>query len=541
MPRTSWPSTYKSNGHIPYLRNRRGRWLVQVPVPKSLQSRFGKTRETYLRTGDRTVAKIKAPAAVAEILASFERARNGGTLTSEEMKSLAEAEMRRTYDALASDFLDSHGNLTKLASEVAEDASDLLTASWQPNRLLGKATTDYAEEILDRIGAEKTEQSIAAMTEAILKAQAAAIAMLERGMEPPALNGRQIRRNRQGTAPKISEAGETFLTERQRDKSARLTTQTENQMRATFRLFRDYTHDAPLDTITRDDAAKFLDTIAGLHPHYGRRPGASKQTLSELLEKYSAGDGNGLSNKTLNRHQSALKTLFRWARKRGMVDGENPFADLARTKARHSEVTWLPYTVAELNKLFDGVSFDTKIKKHSLATDRPWIMAIALFSGMRQGEICEIETENVGQQDGVWYFDVTAAKSEAGVRRVPIHSELIKLGILDYIKTIGSGPLFPGITRSGPDKKRAHTMAKRFPAYRRDKGVDRDRVAFHSFRKCFVRALELAKVDRDRAAQVVGHERGFTFRVYNPEGVDVTGLWNVVESVTFEKLKLTTT
>jgi hypothetical protein len=48
----------------------------------------------------------------------------------------------------------------------------------------------------------------------------------------------------------------------------------------------------------------------------------------------------------------------------------------------------------------------------------------------------------------------------------------------------------------------------------------------------------LAKVDRDRAAQIVGHERGFTFRVYNPEGIDVAGLREVVEAVRYKGLKL---
>ncbi len=53
-----------------------------------------------------------------------------------------------------------------------------------------------------------------------------------------------------------------------------------------------------------------------------------------------------------------------------------------------------------------------------------------------------------------------------------------------------------------------------------------------------MRALELAKVDRDRAAQIVGHERGFTFQVYNPEDIDVAGLWEVVEAVKYEGLRL---
>jgi hypothetical protein len=41
----------------------------------------------------------------------------------------------------------------------------------------------------------------------------------------------------------------------------------------------------------------------------------------------------------------------------------------------------------------------------------------------------------------------------------------------------------------------------------------------------------MAGVDRGRAALVVGHERGFTFRFYNPEGLDLTMLREVIELV----------
>ena len=84
--------------------------------------------------------------------------------------------------------------------------------------------------------------------------------------------------------------------------------------------------------------------------------------------------------------------------KRGHVDGENPFADLARPKARYSEVTYKPFTIAELNSLFTGETFHVRPPKHSLATARPWVMAISLFAGMRQGEICELAAEAIQQQ-----------------------------------------------------------------------------------------------------------------------------------------------
>ena len=255
------------------------------------------------------------------------------------------------------------------------------------------------------------------------------------------------------------------------------------------------------------------------------------------MTRNPAGDGEGLSNRTLNRHLSALSGLWRWARRRGHLpdDRPNPFSEQMRPSGDNP---YLPFTAEELNALFKSLAFEVRPKRHTLGTARPWIMAAALYSGMREGEVCDLDAENVLERDGVSYFDVTRAKSKAGVRLIPVHSELIRFGFLDYVAAIGQGPLFPGIAPGSRGGGRAHSFAKRFPAFRRSRGVSRDGLAFHSFRKCFVRALELAGVDRDRAALVVGHERGFTFRVYNPEGLDLVMLREVVEAVRYDGLEL---
>jgi hypothetical protein len=108
-----------------------------------------------------------------------------------------------------------------------------------------------------------------------------------------------------GDALKVSEAGERYLAERTRDAKAALSKQTAAQNEATFRLFAEFTEDAPLGAITRRDASEFLDTLAKLHRHYGRRRGAAELSLDKLLKKDPAAEGEGLSNKTLNRHLSA--------------------------------------------------------------------------------------------------------------------------------------------------------------------------------------------------------------------------------------------
>ncbi len=71
------------------LRCRRGRYLVPVAVPRDLREHVGKARveEKYLGTGDLQEAKRLKHAAVADILAKFERQRSGGPLSETELTS----------------------------------------------------------------------------------------------------------------------------------------------------------------------------------------------------------------------------------------------------------------------------------------------------------------------------------------------------------------------------------------------------------------------------------------------------------------------
>lgn len=537
------PDPLRRRSDTRYLKRRVGkrrsgdRWYVRVPVPKDLQGRFGRLTaiEKGLGTGDLREAQRRRHAVVAEILDLFDRARDS-----------------RPEDAVADELVRAHAvwrqiYLARGRSAVREGVQNLLDAEYMQVsdheyiRTPGDQWHERAGEALQRCGVEPAPEMVA-HSETLLEAHVDAAEAVLEGREPPvpAPGGRREAVRARATAHdalKVWEAGERYLAERTRDANASLSQQTAAQASTTFRLFAEFTDDAPLDAVTRRDASEFLDALARLHRHYGRQPGAAGLPLKKLLKRCPAAEGQGLRNKTLNRHLSALSGLWRWARRRGHLpdDRPNPFSEQMRDAGDNP---YLPFTVEELNALFKGLAFEVRPKRHTVATARPWIMAAALYSGMREGEVCDLDAENVRERDGVPYFDVTRAKSKAGVRRIPVHSELIRLGFLDYVAAIGHGPLFPGVAPGSRSGGRAHTFAKRFPAYRRQRGVTRDRLAFHSFRKCFVRALELAGVDRDRAALVVGHERGFTFRVYNPEGLDVVMLREVVEAVRYDGLEL---
>lgn len=523
-------------GDTKYLKQKRGRWIVQVSVPKDLRDHFGKTvLERYLGTADRREAQELRWPVVAELKAAIKRARQAEPMTVAEIAEVARLELRNSFVDYERQYR--AGEWARNDVTPVSQLVDKVVDGEREDTIFMFGGTELeaeAKRIIADAGAMETPESVETLCRALFQARVDAEQLVTSHRELPPQPGRAPRRRRaESTAPRFSEAAARYIEERQRDPQAKLTEKTAQQLRGTFRLFAGYVDDGPLDGVRREDAAGFLDDLAKLHPRYGYSPGASKLSLVELLEKYPAGDGPGLSNKTLTRHQSALKTFYRWAIRRGIVSGANIFADLSRPQPRQSQTTWLPFEVEELNALFDGTKFEVRPARANFASSIPWLMAVALFSGLRQGEIAELSAEDIKRESGVDYFDVTEAKSEAGVRRVPVHSQLITLGWLDYVAAIGSGPLFPGLRPGGPDMKRSYPVAKKFTPYRRRRHVDRPRIAFHSFRKNFVRALELAKIDQNRAALVVGHERQFTYRVYSPEGVDMTALQEVVEAVSY--------
>ena len=172
-----------------------------------------------------------------------------------------------------------------------------------------------------------------------------------------------------------------------------------------------------------------------------------------------------------------------------------------------------------------------------------WVPLIALYSGMRLGEICQLHTNEVRHDGKVWFFNVSAeaegqsVKTAAGIRRVPVHSALVLCGFIDYVKALPAGSLWPALKPGGPDGKPSWYLSKRFTEFRRDVGIDRAKLSFHSFRKNFATALDNAGATRDDIAALIGHERGFTLETYSG-GKGLKALQAIMQRVKYPRLRL---
>jgi len=98
------------------------------------------------------------------------------------------------------------------------------------------------------------------------------------------------------------------------------------------------------------------------------------------------------------------------------------------------------------------------------------------------------------------------------------------------------GRIWPDFNEEGPSKKASADASKMFSDYKRKLGFTARTKAFHSFRKNVTRMIERAGVAEGSWAQVIGHERGFTYGTYNPDGLKLSQKAEIVEIIAYTRL-----
>jgi integrase len=218
-------------------------------------------------------------------------------------------------------------------------------------------------------------------------------------------------------------------------------------------------------------------------------------------------------------------------------------------RAKVAGSSYEPFTVAELQTLFDDLPREVKPKKHTPDTALPWVALIALYSGMRLEEIAQLTTADVREESAngatVWCIDVhnggeNKLKNETSQRLIPVHSVLVQAGLLAYVKALPRGPLFPGLTRR---ESKGGKIGARVGELFRKKLValklKRDGLCFHSFRHNVSNSLDVAGVPQSDAARVLGHAvAGMSYGTYSQGGPGLKRVAAVVEQIVYEGLRL---
>jgi site-specific recombinase XerD len=216
------------------------------------------------------------------------------------------------------------------------------------------------------------------------------------------------------TGPLFSEIAKTFLGRQVQTRAWEK--QTASQAEKSIDLFIEVNGDLPIETYTREHAARFKEVIQRLPANYGKAAAYRGLTLDAIIETVSGTVANkspALTQKTVKRHFSALSTLWGALISEGRRT-ENIFTGFKFGNSKRANEQRDMWTEDELGALFSTpVWRGCKSAWHRSAPglllirdEKFWVPLIAVFSGLRQEEICQLHVDDVRQEDGIWYFDI---------------------------------------------------------------------------------------------------------------------------------------
>lgn len=272
----------------------------------------------------------------------------------------------------------------------------------------------------------------------------------------------------------------------------------------------------------------FYEALAKV-PQHARKRNIRIGTIAELkkhLPKYLNAEGqvvhcDVISDNTADQHVVRIRSFLTWATKAQHRIGDNPLEEVGYSSQGDTNRA-LPFIDHELKKILDPASL--------MLSKRPtqyWSILISLYTGARLNEIACLAIEDIIEEQGVRCFSIrhdeekspeqgkeTKIKSKrtknfTSIRLVPIHPDLFKLGLDDYIedlKSIGTDLLFPNapLDKKG---KRERRLSHDGNEYLTLVGVHQSRTkVMHSFRSVVINKLGVSGLSEYEMDRWTGHK-----------------------------------
>jgi integrase len=277
--------------------------------------------------------------------------------------------------------------------------------------------------------------------------------------------------------------------------------------------------ETPLKSINREVCRELLEVLRSL-------PTNAKKRWPQLSPREVAAMANAqgiqpMSLANVNEYMNKLSTLFNWAVKEEIVI-RNPAKGLKIANDMAPRDKRKPFSTQQLGRIFNAplyrgcVDDESRYARQGAAKPRRsrfWIPLIALFSGMRLNEICQMDTADVQEIEGTLCFSVSAKgsgdkhlKTIASDRIVPIHPTLQEQGFAAYVsecRRSGHLKLWPELE---PDAFGLYSgrFSRWFARFLETCGAYEDRTCFHSFRHNFRDALRDGDIRNDVALVLGG-------------------------------------
>lgn len=311
------------------------------------------------------------------------------------------------------------------------------------------------------------------------------------------------------SSPKVRTIGE-LIEGFKADNVAKWSPATVKAIEAPLRVLKEYFGPSrDVSTIKRDDGRDLFNLIQGIPTNMTKLKALRGLSITEAVAKAAELGLPTLSPKTINETYLAFMAgAFRW----GMAEGWltfNPLAKLSVIETIDDADKRSPFTVAQLNTLFRSGPWSSPYSSEEQGDPlRYWGPLIALFQGMRRGEIAQLDVADVTTGDIPAIHvqpskDGKRVKSAAGRRVLPVHPELVRLGFLAFVegqRKAGHSQLFPD-EKPNTSGHWGDLLGKWFAGHLKAAGIKGAKIGMHSFRHNFEDALRRANLSQTPIGQ----------------------------------------
>lgn len=325
-------------------------------------------------------------------------------------------------------------------------------------------------------------------------------------------------RSLKDTSPKLSEVFKAWREQKLLiDKGA---TKSVSEYEAVVRRFIELHGDTPVSQVTRQACQEFSNALLQL-PAKG--VGIRSLTVPQAIAKAKAEDLPRISHPSVVKQLRFLSSVLSYALEVMDVIKENPIvaSGLITRLKRTSKTSGgrsradKTYSRHDLREIFSSPLFQGRWQPKTADYGQAlyWLPLLASYTGARREELAQLFVSDVRQcpDTSIWFLDIHSeggnrVKTEGSIRQVPLHSDLLELGFLEYIQSLPTaGRAFPKLKEHKANGY-GYAVGDAWGEYLRDVvKLDTAASPFHGFRHTFKTLCREVGIETAVSDWITGH------------------------------------
>jgi len=314
-----------------------------------------------------------------------------------------------------------------------------------------------------------------------------------------------------------------------------------------FRALQDTVGDKLVTEVDRETAREVFELVKALPAALGRNKDLKGLPVPEAVRRGKEMGLPTIGPKTVNgSYMAHISAAFGWAVNEDWIP-KNHFVRLSAHDPVAEQDKRDPFTADQLRALFTKAPWDAP-SLHDI--DRPgayWLPLIALFMGARLGEIAGLRIMDATELEGVASIRIRpyeghTIKNDGSRRDLPIHSALVRLGLLEFIahrrKVAKAGDLLFPDGKANVRSQWGAKLSERFGQHLKAFGFVGKRLSFHSFRHNWEDRLRAAGVHGTSLGKALGGRKVEGSEAAYGQGFTIGDLQGGMEKVGYPGLDL---